>query len=226
MTKPTHIAFILDGNGRWATKRMLPRNLGHKQGIKAIAETLKALKGQQIPYASFFCFSTENWHRSKDEVDGIMRLAESYFSKSIKFFLENDISAEFFGDLTKLPPELQTQLKKVKNETANCKSLKAGFCINYGGKEDILHAVNKLIESGEKHITAQQISHNLYTSTFPDPDLMIRTSGEQRLSNFQLWQLSYTELYFPKVLWPDFNEKHLIKSLKVFALRKRRFGGN
>ena len=151
---------------------------------------------------------------------------EKFSDKTVTLNDVENILPEFFGDITKLPPALQTQLKKVKNETANCKSLKAGFCINYGGKEDILHAVNKLIKSGKQHITAQQISQNLYTSTFPDPDLMIRTSGEQRLSNFQLWQLSYTELYFPKVLWPDFNEKHLIKSLEVFASRKRRFGGN
>ena len=165
MTKPTHIAFILDGNGRWATKRMLPRNLGHKQGIKAIAETLKALKSQQIPYASFFCFSTENWHRSKDEVDGIMRLAESYFSKSIKFFLENDISAEFFGDITKLPPALQTQLKKVKNETANCKSLKAGFCINYGGERGYFARGQQIDRIGRKtHHSAANFAQFVYVN--------------------------------------------------------------
>lgn len=226
MAKPTHIAFILDGNGRWATKRMLPRNFGHRQGIKAIMRTLKALKNQQIPYASFFCFSTENWKRSQEEVDGIFALANEYFSKSEQFFLENDISVEFFGDLSALDENLRKLLCSVVEKTSSCRSLKVGFCLNYGGKEDILHAVNCLIASGEKKITEKQISQHLYSKNFPDPDLLIRTSGEMRLSNFQLWQLAYAELYFPKVLWPDFNEKHLKKSLEVFAKRKRRFGGN
>lgn len=226
MAKPTHIAFILDGNGRWATKRMLPRNLGHKQGIKAIVRTLKALKNQQIPYASFFCFSTQNWKRSQSEVDGIFALANEYFSKSIDFFLENDISVEFFGDLSLLDKNLQKLLHQIAEKTANCTSLKAAFCLNYGGREDILRAVNTLIASGEKNLTEKQISAHLYSKNFPDPDLLIRTSGEMRMSNFQLWQMAYTELYFPKVLWPDFNEKHLKKSLEVFAKRKRRFGGN
>lgn len=226
MAKPTHIAFILDGNGRWANKRMLPRNFGHKQGVKAIARTLKALKDENIPFASFYCFSTENWKRSQDEIDGIFALAEEYFSKSTDFFLENDISVVFFGDLSRLPQSLQPMLHSLKQKTANCKSLKAAFCLNYGGKEDILRAVNNLISSGEKKITEQQITSSLYSKDFPDPDFLIRTSGEMRLSNFQLWQLAYTELYFPKVLWPDFNKKHLKKSLEVFASRKRRFGGN
>lgn len=226
MAKPTHIAFILDGNGRWATKRMLPRNLGHRQGIKAIVRTLKALKNQQIPYASFFCFSTENWKRSQDEVDGIFALADEYFTKSEDFFLQNDISVEFFGDLSTLDEKLQKLLHSITEKTAHCRSLKAGFCLNYGGREDLLHAVNTLIDSGEKNLTEKQISANLYSKNFPDPDLLIRTSGEMRLSNFQLWQMAYTELYFPKVLWPDFNEKHLKKSLEAFAKRKRRFGGN
>lgn len=226
MAKPTHIAFILDGNGRWAAKRMLPRNLGHRQGIKAIVRTLKALKGQQIPYASFFCFSTENWKRSQDEVDGIFALADEYFSKSESFFLENDISVEFFGDLSMLDEKLQKLLRSITEKTAHCQSLKAGFCLNYGGREDILRAVNTLISEGNKELTEKQISANLYSKNFPDPDLLIRTSGEMRLSNFQLWQMAYTELHFPKVFWPDFNEKHLKKSLDVFAARKRRFGGN
>lgn len=226
MAKPTHIAFILDGNRRWATKRMLPHSLGHRQGVKAIVRTLKALKNEGIPFASFYCFSTENWKRSQEEIDGIFALAEEYFSKSVNFFLENDISVEFFGDLSALDEKLQTLLHSIVQKTATCHSLKAGFCLNYGGREDILRSVNALIASGEKNLTAKQISQHLYSKNFPDPDLLIRTSGEMRLSNFQLWQLAYTELYFPKVLWPDFNEKHLKKSLEVFAKRKRRFGGN
>lgn len=226
MAKPTHIAFILDGNRRWAKRHLLSRNLGHKKGVEAIASTIKALRKEEIPFASFFCFSTQNWKRSREEVDGIFALAHEYFSSSEKFFLENDVSVEFFGDLTLLPKSLQPLLSSLEQKTANCRSLKVAFCLNYGGREDILQAVNSLLAAGEKNVTEKLISEHLHSKNFPDPDFVIRTSGEMRLSNFQLWQISYAELYFPKVLWPDFNEKYLKKSLKVFAKRKRRFGGN
>ncbi len=225
MANPNHIAFILDGNGRWATKRGLPRNLGHAEGVKAVERTLNALCELKIPYASFFVFSTENWKRSKEEVDGLFNLAEEYFDKGLEFFNQNNIKVEVFGDLKPFPQKLQKIIKNVCESTAKNTGLNAGFCVNYGGKEDILQAINHLINKGEKNISAQQISANLYTKNFPDPDFVIRTSGEMRISNFMLWQMSYSELYFPKILWPDFNKKHLIKSLKVFSKRKRRFGG-
>lgn len=225
MTLPKHIAFILDGNGRWATKRGLPRNLGHAEGVKAVERTLNALCELQIPYASFFAFSTENWKRSKQEVDGLFALAEEYFDKGIEFFNAKNIKVEVFGNIQPFSQKLQNIIKNVCEKTSKNTGLHAGFCVNYGGKEDILQAINNLINKGEKNISAQQISENLYTKNFPDPDFVVRTSGEQRISNFQLWQMAYSELYFPKVLWPDFNKKQLIKSLKVFAKRKRRFGG-
>ena len=225
MANPKHIAFILDGNGRWAARRGLPRNMGHREGVKAIEKTLLALCELQIPYASFFAFSTDNWKRSKEEVDGLFSLAEEYFEKSIDFFNEHNIKVQIFGDRSAFSPKLQTIMQNVCEKTAQNTGLNAGFCVNYGGREDIVQAVNKLIESGEKIVTKQLISANLYSKDYPDPDFVIRTSGEQRISNFMLWQMSYAELYFPKVLWPDFDKKHLIKSLKVFSKRKRRFGG-
>ena len=225
MTNPKHIAFILDGNGRWAKKRGLPRTLGHREGVKAIERTLLALIDLKIPYASFYAFSTDNWKRSQEEIFGLFDLAKQYFSKGIDFFNSHDIKVTFFGDLSAFPMDLQIVLKEVSNKTKNNKTLVTGFCLNYREREDIVHAINSLLKANKKLITLDDISKNLYSKNFPDPDFVIRTSGEQRLSNFQLWQISYSELYFPKVLWPDFNKKYLLKSLKVFSKRKRRFGG-
>ena len=226
MAKPNHIAFILDGNRRWAKKRFLPALLGHRKGVEAIKKTLLALIDEQIKYASFYCFSTENWKRSKEEVNGLMEIFQEYFEKGLKFFLDTDIKVEIFGDITAFPQSVQNSIIQVKNKTKNCKTLNAGFCLNYGGREDILKAVNSLIANGKKILTAKDLSQKLFTASFPDPDFIIRTSGEMRLSNFMLWQASYSELYFPKTLWPDFNKNHLKKALEEFSNRTRRFGGD
>ena len=226
MSQPSHIAFILDGNGRWAKKRGLPRNLGHREGVKALKATLENLCELNIPYASFFMFSTDNWKREKEEVDGLMALCEEYFSKQSDFFAKNGIQVSIFGDKTKFPKKIQSLMTSLEEKTRSNSRLHAGFCLNYGGREDILQAVNKLLASGKTSVTMKDISDNLSTRNFPDPDLLIRTSGEERLSNFMLFQLAYTELYFPKCYWPDFNEKELIKSLKAYSKRNRRFGGN
>lgn len=226
MEHPKHIAFIMDGNRRWAKKRALPAQLGHREGVKAIERTLKALCEENIPFASFYCFSTENWKRSKEEIDGLMRLAEEYFSKSLDFFDNLGIRVEFFGDRTAFPKNLQEIMDNAEAKTAKNTHLRAGFCLNYGGREDILRAVNLALKGGKQEISAEDISQNLYTHEFPDADLVIRTSGEMRISNFQIWQISYAELYFPRLMWPDFDKKQLKKSLKVYSKRKRRFGGN
>ncbi len=226
MTNPQHIAFILDGNRRWAKKRGLPAQLGHREGVKAIERTLLALCEENIPYATFFCFSTENWKRSKEELDGLFGLAEEYFDKGLDFFNKNGIKVDIFGDISAFSKKMQNVLLKAEKETSSNTKLHAGFCLNYGGKEDIVQAVNKLIASGKKAVKMEDISANLRTSAYPDPDLLIRTSGEERISNFQLWQLAYSEMYFPKIQWPDFDKKQLKKSLKVFSKRNRRFGGN
>lgn len=226
MAKPKHIAFIVDGNRRWAAKRLLPKQAGHREGVMAIKRALAALIQEGIGYASFYCFSTENWKRSASEVDGLMSLFNEYFSKGLDFFLEHDIKVEILGDLTPFPKPAQRAIADVVKNTAHCKTLVAGFCLNYGGREDIVQAVNKLIAQGKKKVTEKDISLSLYTKDFPDPDFIIRTSGEIRLSNFMLWQASYAELYFPKLLWPDFDKKHLKKALDEYSRRTRRFGGN
>ena len=226
MTNLKHIAFIIDGNRRWAKKRGLPAQLGHREGMKAVERTLLALCEEGVPYASFFCFSTENWKRGKDEIDALFNLVEEYFDNGLEFFNKNGIKVDIFGDISAFPKKMQKVLLNAKEVTASNTKLHAGFCLNYGGKEDIVQAVNKLIASGKKEVTAADISRSLHTSTYPDPDLLIRTSGEERISNFQLWQLAYSEMYFPKTLWPDFDKKQLKKSLKVFSKRNRRFGGN
>ena len=226
MANPKHIAFILDGNRRWASRRGLPAQMGHREGVKAIERTLQALCEKNIPYSTFYCFSTDNWKRGKEEIDGLMSLAEEYFEKGIDFFNKFGIRIDIFGDISVFSKKLQQILVNVQEATAENTHLRAGFCLNYGGKEDILRAVNKLIKDGKKEISANDVSQNLYTSEYPDPDLLIRTSGEMRVSNFQIWQTSYSELYFPKIFWPEFDKKQLKKSLKVYSKRKRRFGGN
>ncbi len=226
MIYPKHIAFILDGNGRWAKKRGLPRNAGHREGAKTLKATIENLLELKIQYASFFMFSTENWKRSKEEVDGLFALADEYLNENSDYFTKNDIKVTFFGDKSVFDKKFRQKMLKIEEKTKNCKTLNLGMCINYGGREDIVKAVNEIISEGKKKVTPEDISKHLYSKDFPDPDFVVRTSGEQRISNFMLYQMAYSELYFPKCYWPDFNKKQLLKSLKVFSKRNRRFGGN
>lgn len=226
MAKPRHIAFIVDGNRRWAKSHLMPALLGHRQGVKNLKKVFLYLLEEKIEYASFYCFSTENWSRSIDEVEGLINLMEEYFKKGEKFFLENDIKVEIFGDISRFPEKVTELLKSTVLATTNCKTLKVGFCLNYGGREDIVQAVNKIIDDGKKVVTKDDISKNLFTKNFPDPDLVIRTSGELRISNFMLWQISYSELYFTNKMWPDFDKAELDLAIKEFSKRKRRYGGN
>ena len=226
MAKPKHIAFIVDGNRRWAKKHLLSALFGHKQGVKVLKRTLLDLLEENIQFASFYCFSTENWSRSQEEVNWLIKLINEYFSKGINFFTENNIKVKIFGDISRFPENTQKILETAQNSTATCQKLIVGFCLNYGGREDIIQAVNQLIKEGKSFVNQNDISAHLYTKDFPDPDLIIRTSGEQRLSNFMLWQSSYSELYFPKILWPNFNKRYLKIALQEFSKRVRRFGGN
>ena len=222
---PKHIGIIMDGNGRWATKRGLPRNFGHKAGIDAVVKTIDALIKFKIKAVTFFAFSTENWKRSEQEINGIFNLLRDYLAKNQNDFFEKGVKITSIGDLTKFPQDLVDQLEDIKKKTKNNDKLIVNFALNYGGKDDIVHAVNKLLKEGKNQISDNDISDNLYTNFLPDPDFVIRTSGEQRVSNFMIYQMAYSELYFPKVLWPDFNEKHLYEALKNFQKRDRRFGG-
>ena len=222
---PKHIGIILDGNGRWATKRGLPRNYGHRKGVEAIFRTIEASLKFGIKYMSVFAFSTENWKRSKAEIDGIFSLVKEFFESEIDKIVTSGVKINFFGDLTAFSEDIREVLYKAVELSKNNNKLTFNMCLNYGGKQDIVQSVNNLISNGKKMITEQDISDNLYSKGMPDLDFVIRTSGEERLSNFMIYQAAYAELYFPKVLWPDFNEKELWKALVVYSKRKRRFGG-
>jgi len=221
---PNHICFIVDGNGRWAKKRHLPRSQGHIKGCGKLEKVYKMVRETGIKYVSIYAFSTENWNRPKEEVDGLMKL----FRRAIKDFYSkkkyNDCRIEFLGDLSKFDSDIRENAIKIMEKTANNDKFHINICLNYGGREDIVQAVNKLIKQGKKEVTIEDISANLYTSNCPDPDFIVRTSGEHRLSNFMPWQSTYAELYFPKVLWPDFSKKDFIEAIKEYSSRDRRFG--
>ncbi len=222
---PTHIAFIMDGNRRWATERGLNKMLGHKKGgiaLKNIINSLNKIDG--IKYASFFAFSTENWSREQSEIDYIFEIAYDLLKENHDLFKEKNIKFVSMGDIFKFPENLRNILIQVMDETKNNTGLVVNLAMNYGGRDDIVHAVNTLIQKGEK-VTIESLGQNLYSAPAPDIDLMVRTSGEMRLSNFMLYQLAYSELYFTKTYWPDFDEKELYKALFEFSKRNRRFGG-
>ena len=222
---PVHIAIIMDGNGRWANRRGLPRVVGHREGIKAVEKTVKVCQKLGIKYCTFFAFSTENWKRSKEEIDGIFSILRDYLKGDDNVFIRNKIKVDSIGVLDPFPKDLRDALEDIKIQTKQFDGLVTTFALNYGGRDDIVRAVNTLIKNGNKEIDEKLILESLDTKKMPEPDLVIRTSGEMRISNFLLFQMAYSELYFPKVLWPDFNEKHLIKALKKYQKRDRRFGG-
>lgn len=222
---PNHIGIILDGNGRWATRQGLPRNFGHREGVNAIVRTVEAARKFGIKRLSVFAFSTENWKRSDEEVQGIFDLLKEFFVKELDRMVKNGVKINFFGDLSRFKGELREILDKTVLATENNDTIIVNICLNYGGKQDIVQAVNKLIAEGKKEITEEDIANNLYSKGQPDLDFVIRTSGEQRISNFMIYQSAYAELYFPKILWPDFDEKALYEALIEYSKRKRRFGG-
>ncbi len=223
---PTHIAFIMDGNRRWAVKKGLDKMLGHKQGGVALKNMIKTLADYpEIKYASFFGFSTENWNRQQSEIDYLFSLAYDLVKENEQTLIEKNIKFVSMGDVSRFPENLKNILIKVMKETENNTGLVINLAMNYGGRDDIVHAVNLALEKGAKKITVENLKENLYSNPSPDIDLMIRTSGEMRLSNFMLFQLAYSELYFTKTCWPAFGRRELEKALKVFSKRNRRFGG-
>ncbi len=222
---PNHIAFIMDGNGRWAKRRGMPRNYGHKEGVNAIERTIDACIKFGIKYCTFFAFSTENWKRSKEEIEGIFELLRDYISKNDNIFLSKEVKLNHIGILDPFPDDLKSSLVNMEKQTKNFEKLTVTFALNYGGRDEIIRAINNLLEKGEKSITEKEFLTKLDTNGLPEPDFVIRTSGEQRVSNFMLYQMAYSEFYFPKICWPSFNEHHFVKALKVFSKRKRRYGG-
>lgn len=222
---PNHLAIIMDGNGRWAKRRGLPRNLGHKAGCENIRKITNSVRTLGVNFLTYYAFSTENWKRPKDEVDGIFNLIRQYIKSDSDDFLKNNVKIVSIGDISKIPNDLYEELCKIKEKTKNCTGLTLCFAINYGGRDEILRAVNKAIENGKPLLNVDEFSGLLDTAFIPDPDFVIRTSGEMRLSNFLMYQMAYSELFFTKTYWPDFSERELIESLIDFQARHRRFGG-
>ncbi|MBE7074459.1 MAG: isoprenyl transferase [Clostridiales bacterium] len=223
--KLEHLAIIMDGNGRWAIKRKKPRLFGHKAGIESLKRTIDACLDFNIKYLTIFAFSTENWSRPQEEVNGIMNIANQFCDNDLQTIINKGVKVLTMGDISRLPDKLEQTLYKVVDKTKNNSKLVLNIAINYGARAEIIRAVNNLLSSGIKECTEKEFESQLYTSGLPDPDLIIRASGENRLSNFMLYQCAYSEFYFPKVHWPDFNKKVIQKAIKVYSKRHRRFGG-
>ena len=228
---PEHIAIIMDGNGRWAKKRGLPRNMGHRQGAKTVEMICEEAYHLGVKYLTVYAFSTENWSRPEDEISTLMNLLRSYMKDCVRQASKNKMRVKVIGDISKLDKDLQESIKNLERESENNTGLRFQIALNYGGRDELLRAIKQLcsdIKDGTfvgEDITEQVFASYLDTNGIPDPDLMIRTSGEQRISNFLLWQLAYTEFYFPEVLWPDFSKDDLIDAIAYYNTRERRYGG-
>lgn len=220
---PAHIGIIMDGNGRWANLRGKNRSYGHRAGTANVEKITEHAFNSGVKTLSLFAFSSENWARPKEEVDELMRLLETYFKKFLKKLQKEQIRIAVMGDVSALSPKLQKTIEKSVETTKFNEKGTLNIGINYGARQEVVYAVNKLLSKGEP-VTVENISANLYTAEFGEPDLIIRTGGELRLSNFMLYQGAYAELYFTDVLWPDFDEKELDKAIEAFGKRQRRFG--
>lgn len=231
MEIPNHVAIIMDGNGRWAKKRLLPRNMGHKQGAKVLEQICRDAAELGIRYLTVYAFSTENWKRSVEEVSGIMNLLRSYLENCIERAAKDGLRIRMIGDRSGLDADIREKLEVAERETAKYNKLDFTIALNYGGRDEITRAVKKLakeVKDGSvdvSEITEAVIAEHLDTAELPDPDLMIRTSGECRISNYLVWQLAYTEFYFTDILWPDFNKETLKEAIRYYNGRERRFGG-
>ena len=223
MNKLNHVAFIMDGNGRWGKKRRKGRNFGHIHGVETVKKIVKASLKYRIPAISFYVFSTENWKRPRGEIKFLFSLIDNYFKKEIQNIIDNGIKINILGESKNLPSRLKVTLKLVTNKTKKNKKIIVNLAINYGSKKELIHAFNKVKKNSR--ITETMIDKNLYTKNIFNPDILIRTGGQNRLSNFMLWQLAYSEIYFVKKLWPDFKAQDLKKIIDNFFKVKRNFGG-
>ena len=222
---PKHIAVIMDGNGRWAKKRVLPRIAGHSQGLQSAQKIVKLSIQHNIKYLTLFTFSTENWDRPAEEVKGLLKLIDESVTKASDQIFNNNIVIHFLGDNKVFPKNLQKQLNNLEKKCAKNNGLVLNIALNYGGRAEIVRAVNKLLKANQKRVNEKNIADNLDTAGMPNVDLLIRTGGEKRISNFLLWQIAYAELFFIDTLWPDFSEKHFIEALDWYQKRQRKFGG-
>jgi undecaprenyl diphosphate synthase len=227
---PRHIAIIMDGNGRWAKKHTIGRIRGHKKGAQAVRTTVRTCRAIGIKYLTLFAFSIENWGRPTKEIDGLMSLLEEYLAKELKELHKQGIKLTTIGDIDQLKPSVKEKIVSAKKITANNDQMILNLALSYGGRDEIIDAVKKIVQDSQNgiihsgEINKEIFSKYLNTGEMPDPDLLIRTSGEYRISNFLLWQLAYTELYFTKVLWPDFKKEDILKAIASYQKRERRFG--
>jgi len=227
---PRHIAIIMDGNGRWAKQHTIGRIRGHQKGAQAVRSTVRTCREIGIKYLTLFAFSVENWGRPSDEVEGLMSLLEEYLTKEVKELHEQGIKLTSIGEIDKLKPSVQEKLASAKEITANNDQMVLNLALSYGGQDEIIGAVKKIIQDSQNgkinsgDINKEMFCKYLNTAWMPDPDLLIRTSGEYRISNFLLWQLAYTELYFTDILWPDFKKEDILKAIASYQKRERRFG--
>lgn len=224
---PKHIAIIMDGNGRWAKAHLVPRVAGHNAGMKAMKEILKKSQTLGVKHLTVYAFSTENWKRSEEEVSGIFNLLIKYVNSELKELNDNNVKVNVLGDASVIPEKALESLNLALNETKDNDGLQFNIALNYGSRAEIIRAVNRLIDEGIKEVDEDALSRYLYTGDFdiPDPELIIRTSGEERLSNFLMWQAAYSEFVFTDVLWPDFTPEEYEKCIEEYQSRDRRFGG-
>lgn len=227
---PQHVAIIMDGNGRWAKSKGMPRNYGHTQGAKAVEEVAEAAYRMGIKYLTVYAFSTENWNRPKEEVDALMKLLRKYMENCLKNAEKNRMCVKVIGDKSRLDEDIRTKIEELEEASKDYDGLHFQIAINYGGKDELRRAITEIagkVQNGEikpEEITEEMISEHLDTRGIPEPDLLIRTCNEQRISNFLLWQLAYTEFYFTPVAWPDFDKQELEKAVKAYTARDRRYG--
>ena len=224
---PGHIAIIMDGNGRWAKVKNLDRISGHREGMKSVRSVVRAARGLGVRYVTLYAFSAQNWQRPEMEVNALMELLKHYLTTESGKLVENGIRLNAIGRLWELPEDVHAALNDTMEKTRHCREMTLTLALSYGGREEIIDAVKRVVSDGiasPEHLTTANFSSYLYTANLPEPDLLIRTSGEMRISNFMLWQLAYTEIYVTKTLWPDFRKGHLIKAILNYQKRERRFG--
>ena len=231
MNVPNHIAIILDGNGRWAKAKGLPRGYGHVKGCANLEQVCYDIKDLGVKYLTVYAFSTENWKRSREEVDGLMKLFRSYLKKCIKISRDNKMKIKIIGDISAFAPDIQESIRKLEEFSKDYDELYFQIAMNYGSRDEITRGMKKMAQDvadgklSPENVTEARVESYLDTAGVPDPDLLIRTSGEQRLSNFLMWQLAYTEFYFTDVAWPDFHKAELIQAIEKYNQRDRRYGG-
>ncbi|WP_129407908.1 isoprenyl transferase [Marinitoga lauensis] len=224
MKIPKHVGIIMDGNGRWARQRGLKRTMGHERGAKVAEDVIQWASDLGIRYLTLYSFSTENWKRPKEEVSFLFSLMVRYLESRLNKIIKENVRVRFTGRIEELPKNVFDVCKRIEDKSKNNTKIDVILAVNYGGRKEIVDAVNKLMEKGVKSINIEDISKNLYLPDVPDPELIIRTSGEIRISNFLLWQIAYSELYFTNTLWPDFTREDLIKAVEDYSNRERRFG--